>query len=41
MHLKTTLLATACALGFAGTALAQNLGVSKTELKVATIARPS
>jgi len=37
MHLKTTLLATACALGFAGTALAQNLGVSKTELKVATI----
>jgi len=37
MHLKTTLLATACALGFAGTALAQNLGMSKTELKVATI----
>lgn len=37
MHLKTTLLATACALGFAGTAPAQNLGVSKTELKVATI----
>ena len=37
MHLKTPLLAAGCALGFAGTALAQNLGVSKTELKVATI----
>ncbi|MCD6662160.1 MAG: ABC transporter substrate-binding protein [Comamonas sp.] len=37
MHLKTTLVAAACALGFAGTALAQNLGVSKTELKLATI----
>lgn len=37
MHLKYTLLAAACALGFAGTTLAQNLGVSKTELKIATI----
>lgn len=37
MHLKYSLLAAACALGFAGTTLAQNLGVSKTELKIATI----
>ncbi len=37
MQMKYTFLAAACALGLAGTALAQSQGVSKTELRLATI----
>ena len=37
MQTKYGFLALACALGFAGSALAQNQGITKTELKIATI----